>query len=109
MIGGFRERITFEVEEGTADGGGGSTAAWGNIPTTPTVWAEVKPVRGSESVDAGHLASKQTYLVTIRYRSDITTKMRINWKGVYMNIRSVQNRDMKKKYLSIEAETGVTQ
>jgi len=109
MICTMRERVTFEEETPTPDGGGGSTTAWGNISTTPTVWAEVKPVRGSEAVDTGHLASKQMYLVTIRHRTDITTAMRIVWGSVYMNIRATQNRDMKKKYLTIEAEAGVTQ
>lgn len=107
--GAMRERITFQHEAKVSDGAGGHTKSWQNIAETPTVWAEVTPVRGTEKVEAGHLKPMQTYLVKIRYRTDIKPTYRIQWGSVLMNIRSKANRDQSKQYLTIEAEEGATQ
>lgn len=107
--GAMRERITFQEEAKVSDNAGSFTKSWQNIAETPTVWAEVTPVRGTEKVEAGHLKAVQTYLVKIHYRTDIKASYRIQWGSVLMNIRSKANRDQKKKYLTIEAEHGPTQ
>jgi len=100
----MRERVTIKVNSYAKD------ALGANIPTVTdlaTVWAQVKPVRGQEMKDIGRLASKELYLVTIRHRTDVTTDNSILWGAKLMNIRSVQNRDERKAFLSMECEAGV--
>jgi len=108
--GAMRERITFQIEAKVADGGGGFTETWGAIATNSTVWAQITPVKGAEKVDAGALTGMQTYLIRIRYRTDITTANRVLWGALTLNIRTpLQNRDEVKKYMWFEAVSGVTQ
>lgn len=104
MLGSLRERVTIQTFTDTSDGGGGSTRTWTNLAT---VWANVKPVRGRETQDTGRLASLQTYLVTIRYRTGFDTTARLLWGSKYLNIRSLENRDERKKFWTMECEEGV--
>lgn len=72
-----------------------------------TVWARVQPVRGKEMADIGRLAAVQTYLVVIRHRTDVTTLNSLVWDSKALNIRSVENRDERFQYLTMECEAGV--
>ena len=45
--------------------------------------------------------------ITIRYRTDITPKMRAVWGSRIMNIREVINPDEQKKYLQLTVEENV--
>lgn len=101
--GSLRERVTIERLDIAGDGAGGQIETW-----TPrvSVWAEVKPVRGREIVSGERIVGAETYLVTMRYRSDIALSDRVVWRGRALNINSVQDRDMRRKYLVIEAEYG---
>lgn len=102
--GRLRERVTIQTFTEASDGGGGVTRTWSNLAT---VWAEVKPVRGSESKDGGRLAGLQTYLVTIRHRTGFDTSARLLWGSKYLNIRTMENRDMRKEFWTMECEEGV--
>lgn len=100
----MRERVVIKVNAYTKNDLGE------NIPTVTTlatVWAKVQPVRGKELKDIGRLAAVQTYLITIRHRTDLTTDNFIIWDGKTLNIRSLQNRDERSQFLSIECEDGV--
>lgn len=99
MIGELRELINFEVRTDVTDAGGGRSTTWGSLTQA---WAKIQPVKGGETAEADKVEKQQTYLVTIRYRTDINTKMRINWGGVILNIRSIENRDMKKRFIIME-------
>lgn len=109
MLSKMRERVTIQENSTTPDGYGGAQDGWANIASTPIVSADVMPVKGREGDDAGRLASVQAYLVTIRYRSDVTPANRLLWGSVELNIRSVTNRDQKRKYITIEADSGKSQ
>jgi len=100
----MRERVILRANTYTKD------ALGGNIPTTTdlaTVWARVQPLRGQELKDIGRLAAKQLYLVVIRHRTDLTTDNIIIWDNKTLNIRSIQNRDERSQFLSMECEDGV--
>lgn len=45
--------------------------------TLATVWANVQPLKGSEMFEAQKVNASSTIKVTIRPRSDITSRMRI--------------------------------
>ena len=104
----MRERVAIKVNSTAKDDLGG------NIPTPTTlatVWAKVQPLRGQEMKDIGRLAAKQLYLVSIRYRADVTTDNFLVWASrqgdITLNIRSFQNRDERGQFLVMECESGV--
>ncbi len=97
----LRQRITFQSESAASDSGGGSTVSW---VSGSTVWAHVKTRGGREGLVSGQLESRQSYLITVRYISGITTKMRILYGSRVFNIHSVVNVDERGEILEI---TGV--
>lgn len=102
--GSLRERVTIQSATEAADGYGGNTVTWA---TLATVWAQVTPVKGREAEDVGRLAGLQTYLVTIRHRTDVGLDDRVVWGSKTLNIRSLTNRDEHKHWLVMECEEGV--
>ncbi len=102
MITRLRERVTIERVTVADDGYGGQAETWTVVETVP---AEVRPVKGRESVDGERLVTAQTYLVTIWYRA-ISTRDRLDWRGTKMNIRSAENRDMRRIMTVMECEVG---
>lgn len=104
QIGELRERITIERAATADDGAGGETVSWSSYAT---IWAKVQPVRGREEVRLGRLSSVETYLVVIRHRTDLSELDRVVWRGKTLNIRTMQDRDMDRAFLTIEAEAGV--
>jgi SPP1 family predicted phage head-tail adaptor len=78
--GRLNRRVSIEQVTRTADGGGGYTEGWAAIPNG-TVWARVSPLSGSERFDAQQVQGTLTTEVEIRYRSDVTSAMRVNHGG----------------------------
>lgn len=82
--------------------------AYGTLSHTPstvaTVWALVRPLSGSERDRAQQTEERANYLVVIRYRSDLTEKDYIVWRGSEMNIRFLKDRGPRARFLEIEAE-----
>ena len=107
MIGQLDERITLQSATRTADGAGGFTVSWANLPSVPTVWASIKPVRGSEGNAEDRVNARSTALFTIRNRSDLDESVRIVWRGEVWNIREIRRTGPRPLYLVILAERGV--
>lgn len=59
-------RLTLEVRAGVPDGGGGERTAWAALGT---LWAELRPSRGRESVIAAREASSVTHRLAVRHAS----------------------------------------
>lgn len=102
--GKLKQRVIIQQETQTADAAGGYVISWQDVAE---VWARVKPKRGSESLEAMQVRDVQVYEVVIRYRTDVTPKHRLNWKGKLLNIRSVMNTDERDKYLTLMCEEGI--
>jgi len=100
----MREMVDIKVKSRAKDDLGTDIVT---ATTLATVCARVQPLRGQESRDVGRLAPKQLYLITIRHRTDLTTDNFIVWDTKTLNIRSVQNRDERSQFLSMECEDGV--
>ena len=75
-----------------------------NLETVATVWADIKPMRGSELYEVGRIQSKMTHRIYIRYLSNINTSNWIVFGDKKFNIVSVVNPDYENKYLEIYAE-----
>jgi SPP1 family predicted phage head-tail adaptor len=107
--GRMDQRVTFQEETLSADGGGGGAPSWADIGTVPTVWASVVPMRASETLDAAQLEGRAIYRLTVRNRSDITAGMRILWVtngNLVLNIRALPDPGPRALYRTVEAEAG---
>ena len=75
--GEMRDRVTIQQNTPSTNSQGGRTASWS---TLATVWALVAAVAGGgEGLQAEAVTASLRYDVTIRYRADVTPKMRLSW------------------------------
>lgn len=102
-IGDLRQRITFQEAEKTSDGYKGHTISWQNVVT---VWAKVQPLSGREYFSAHQIKAEVTHRVKVRYRTDITEKMRIKLNGRHLNIKSILDLEEKHQMLEIMCKEG---
>ena len=73
-VGQMRERVSIQSQAQTVDGGGAITTTWTEVNSC---WARMKPLNMQQLLLAGRDESVRTYMMTIRYRTDITTAHRI--------------------------------
>jgi SPP1 family predicted phage head-tail adaptor len=100
-------RITFERKvivdnpsnEDAEDG-------WVSIDTNPEVWAEVDEKSGTEEFKADQLNGVKTAAFITRYRSDLNTKMRIDYGGEKYDVHSILPIS-RKRFLRIVGMTGL--
>lgn len=108
--GQLTERIRFEQESRTPDGGGGASISW---PTVATRWAAVEPLKGREQLQAMQLQASNLYRVTIRNDGlAITASMRLVWLtngNALLNIRECPPTPKGSLYRVLVAELGVPQ
>ncbi len=105
----LRHRLTLQQEIQTADGAGGYTRTWQDIAD---LWAEINPANakslyGRERLYAGQLQSEISHKVTIRYRSGITTAMRLLFGNRAFNIRAISNIQESNETIELLVEEGV--
>lgn len=81
--GQLRHRITIQEPVETRDSYGSVKTTWSDLCT---VWAGIWPIRAKEYVSAGQTQSEVTHTIRIRYRDDITSKMRIEFGTRYFSI-----------------------
>lgn len=93
--GRMDRRITFQTFTESQDGAGEPVKTWANLATNPTVWAEVLPLAltmrsgGEEIFEADQVLAQAEARFRIRYRSDITTEMRVVHASENFDILSV--------------------
>ncbi len=101
MIGELKERIILQEQVLTADGGGGFTSEWQNIADVPEVYAAVTPLSATEQLRFHKLEANVTHRITIRYRLDAASSMRVLHGAVIYDIVSVMDRGNKRRYLDM--------
>jgi SPP1 family predicted phage head-tail adaptor len=84
--GAMDRRIRIEQATTSADGYGQPIETWSLLAE---VWAEVAPLRGRELWAAQQVNAELTTRFRIRYRSDVTEKMRIICEGTEYDIESI--------------------
>lgn len=84
-IGRLGERITVESYTVSQDDYGQEAKAW---TTFATLWAEVRTPSATETFNssADREVAKIDYRIKIRFRADISNRMRVNWRGKLLNI-----------------------
>jgi SPP1 family predicted phage head-tail adaptor len=73
-IGQMRKRIRIEQPVRIGDGIGGGFITWQPVDT---VWAALDPITGNEAVQANRISALITHQAWMRYRTGITTDMRL--------------------------------
>lgn len=86
--GDLRRRVSIETYTTTRDSIGGETKT---AATLATVWASIEPLFGMEIKEAGRILSDVTHQIVIRYRADVTAKMRVVYGSRKFDIFSVQH------------------
>ncbi len=97
-IGEMRHRITFQRPVKTDDGHKGHAVAWQDMVTC---WASVEPLSGREYFYSHQIKAEITHRVKIRYRTDITTKMRIKHRDRVLEIESILDKKERREELEI--------
>lgn len=87
-IGELDERITVRSFTVATNDYGEETLTWGDLATT---WAKVEYLNAGngEEVSSGQPTVFQTIAFTVRYRSDVTEKMRISYRGEEHDILNI--------------------
>ncbi|MFD2206634.1 phage head closure protein [Kiloniella antarctica] len=101
--GRLRERITLQELSTVDDGGGGSVETWNDVVK---IWANIKPLSGSEQITADKEASTTLYRIRIRSR-ELKSSWRVVWGSKILNVREILEGDSSQKYLLFNAELGV--
>lgn len=75
-IGQMRHRLTFkEPSEAREADYNEAQLTFNAIANDPDVWARIEPLSGDELVEARQVDSRVTHRITLRYRSDLNTRM----------------------------------
>lgn len=106
--GSLYEKITFSTITEVPDGHGG----FDEVQTSFTVRANIRYLRGGETVQAARLTGKQPVVVTVRRSSQtaaLTTddKMKDARTGTEYQIRAIVPTE-DRQFMEITAESGVT-
>jgi SPP1 family predicted phage head-tail adaptor len=86
QAGLLRHRVTIQQVTEARDTFGGIERTWA---TLATVWAAVEPLSGREYLAAKQQEAETTTRIRIRYRSGITSQMRVIWGEASYEIVSV--------------------
>lgn len=79
-------RVVIESEATGQDSLGQPNGTWS---TFATVWANIRYGSGSEAIRAGAVTTSAQVSIRIRYRTDITSAMRVTYAGVTYQILAV--------------------
>ena len=97
----LRHRLTLEQLERVSDEGGGFTETWVEVAT---LFADLRPVGGSEAVEADRLAGRVSHEVSLRYRPGVQPAMRFRKGARLFHILSVINVDERNRWLKCLCE-----
>lgn len=97
--GTLRERLTIQVNTPVQDSYGEPVESWASIGTNPTVWGSVLSRASGERFITGaeQLQATVSHTVRIRYRDDVTVKMRLQWRSTrFLYIENIVDPDGRK-------------
>lgn len=103
MIGTLNKRITLQESAETPDGAGGVSLAWQSIAVNPSVYASITPLSGGEQWRYHQLENTVTHRIVLRYRDDLTARMRILHGTTPYDIHSIINLNGEGQYVEILA------
>lgn len=106
QIGRLDKRITFQSKIiGSNESNEDAEEGWEDIASSPTVWGRLTQRTGVEKYAADRLTGFQGAEIVVRFRTDVTIKMRAVCDDVAYNIISIAEIG-RKRYLQIVTESG---
>jgi SPP1 family predicted phage head-tail adaptor len=93
---GLRSRVTLQSPSDSVDDSGALLRVWSDIAD---IWARIEPQRGAEIFVAGEQESVLAHLVTIRWRPDAASPMRLLLGSRALYIRAAFDPDGRKRFL----------
>jgi SPP1 family predicted phage head-tail adaptor len=97
----LRHRLTLEELERTEDDGGGFAEDW---VERAELWADLRPLAGSETVEADRLAGSVTHEVSLRYRAGVVPAMRFRLGARVFHIVAVIDVEERRRWLKCLCE-----
>ena len=101
--GKLRHSVVWQEKIQTPDGGGGFTYTTSDVVTTR---AFIKPISTNERFFAQRIESDISHKIYIRYRTDISPDMRINYGGRLFQVKGIMNIEEQNKWLEVSAVEG---
>lgn len=99
--GALNRRVTIQRPSTTQDEYGQPTQDWQDVVTT---WASIRAVTSKEVYTLGPgFTSQVTHTITIRYRPEIDSAMRINYRGRIFPIQAISDLDESRVELNLYA------
>lgn len=89
-LGELRDRVTILSAGESTNSHGATVLNWSSPTTIATVWANVNGAGGAEELETGKVTAVVTYEVEIRYRADVTPKMRLSWTPFRGSARTLE-------------------
>lgn len=101
-IGKLNRKIVIQVQTATQDAGGQPLPdTW---TTFASVWANIRFNSGYESIKGESVASIARASIRIRYREDITNKMRVTHNNITYEIKAVMPDEAKREFVDLACE-----
>ena len=97
----LRHRLMLEQLERVSDDGGGFTESWVEVAT---LWCDLRPLVGSETVEADRLAGTVSHEIALRYLPGVLPAMRFREDARVFHIVSVINVDERNRWLKCLCE-----
>lgn len=101
QAGKLNHRIAIEAPPTAQDAAGQPIGAW--VPVA-TVWANIRHQSGLEAIKASAVSSTVKASVRIRYRTDITSGMRVLHGATVFNIQAVLPDVTSKQHVDLVCE-----
>lgn len=100
-INKYRSRVGIYKRVYTSNDMGGYSQTLSEIST---VWCNITPLVGRELMKYSQVYPTAQYKITMRYRPDVNTEMKLYYNKHYWNILSVQDLDNMQDELEILAQ-----
>jgi SPP1 family predicted phage head-tail adaptor len=107
QAGQLSQRIAIQTATETVDGSGQPIRTWAALSGPALLPAKVDAVTGGETLRGRQVSAEATTLFTVRYRSDITTRMRVTYEGRTLGIVRVSDPYGDRRELRIECREVV--
>lgn len=104
IIGSMNVRGTLQNYTIAKTGAGGRPKTWADMAI---VWMHVEAANGREELYGMQIQASMTHVIIMRYRTGVTTDMRILIKGDPYNIRSINDVNLRGRKLILGVERGV--
>jgi SPP1 family predicted phage head-tail adaptor len=95
-VGPLRERVSIQSQAQAVDGAGAISTTW---TEAFSCWARMKPVSMQQLLLAGRDEGVRTYMMTIRYRTDLPDAPRVVWRGRRFDVQGVNDPTEQRQFL----------